>query len=184
MVSKFFDRQNCGRFLIEASCYSMQMQMLDIIYSYLNGEHLKGNDVTMKPYVFLKVFSGVVNSLSNDDLMKAAVKIFEKKNALSTFNDKHRMLDLLNRFTENRSIYSMPIKSLKSKSIAKMEQEVNSGPLKNSCSFEKSMPFQYNSGWMHLNTVSGTVEISVSTNGELKTVHIKPRQLQKIQIIE
>lgn len=141
MVSNFFDRQNCGRFLIEASCYSMQMQMLDIIYSYLNGEHLKGNDVTMKPYVFLKVFSGVVNNLRNDDLVKAAVKIFEKKNALSTFNDKHRLLDLLNGFTENRSIYSMPIKSLKSKSIAKMKQEVNSSPLKNSCSFEKSNIF-------------------------------------------
>lgn len=119
------DRQNFGRFFIEASCYSMQMQMLDIVCSYLNGEHLKGNDSAMKPLLFLKTFSDVVKNLGNDDLVNAAVRIFETKNALSTLNEKHHMLNLLNSFSKNRSIFAMPIKSLKSKSSGKTTHEVN-----------------------------------------------------------
>lgn len=46
--------------------------------------------------------------------------------------------------------------------------------------------FQYDSGWMHLNIMSGTVEFSMPTNdaSESKKLRIKTRKLQRIQINE
>lgn len=131
VCSFFFDRANCGRFLVEASCHSMQMQMMDIICSYLDGKTLKSDDLAKKLSLFLKVFKGTIKDIKNTELIKTAVNIFGATNKVSTFNEKHRMLNLLNGFTENRSIYSMPIESLKSKSDGTTTQEVTAKFVKN-----------------------------------------------------
>lgn len=106
-----WDRQNCGRHLLEASCYTVQMQMLDIICSYLHGEHLEDADVILKPAAFVKVFRDMITDIVDTGLLQVATEIFEKK-SLPTFNEKHRILELFNGRTENRSIHSMPIESL------------------------------------------------------------------------
>lgn len=102
----------------------MQMQMLDIICSYLHGEHLEGRHLVAKPYAFLKIFDGVIDDLTNDDLVNAAVRIF-KKTTLPTFDEKHQLLDLLNRLSVNQTVYSMPIKALRSTTTGKMTKRVN-----------------------------------------------------------
>lgn len=102
-----FYRQNCGRFLIDAKCYSMQMRMLNIICIYLRREQ----DFTMSinPFAFIAKFDGVVNV--TEDVMKTLIGIFNKTTTL-TLIEKHRILDLLNNCSKKRSIFSMPIKSL------------------------------------------------------------------------
>lgn len=44
---------------------------------------------------------------------------------------------------------------------------------------------QDNSGWMHLNVMSGTVEIWLTTNDEpTKKLYITPHKLERIDLIE
>lgn len=92
----------------------MQMHVLNIICSYVHGENLNDDNLAAKPFEFIRIFDGVIDGVTKDDLLQAATEMFAQKNPL-TFNAKHRILNLLNGRTEekNRAIYSMPIKSLK-----------------------------------------------------------------------
>lgn len=102
LIKSKFSRQNCGRFLIEAKCYSMQMRMLNIIFSYLCGrEHM-----TKNPLAFTAMFERVITVTNG--LSTAVTDIFNK-NAELTLIEKHRLLDLLNHCAPKRSIYSIAI---------------------------------------------------------------------------
>lgn len=108
-----FHRQNCGRFLIGANSYSMQMRMLNIISLYLRRE--QDFDMIIGPFAFIGIFDNVINITKN--VTKAMSEIFNQTTVL-TFIEKHRILDLLNDCSKKRSIYSIPIKSLNTMEIS------------------------------------------------------------------
>lgn len=102
----------------------MQMQMLDVICSYLYDEQTNVNDWKVKSYEFLKSFKGVVDDFKDDGLVNAVASVFAAKNASLAVTGKHRLLSALNGFAENPAIYSIPIKALKSKICGETEQKV------------------------------------------------------------
>lgn len=85
----------------------MQMEMLNIICSYLYGDQLDDDELLKIPSAFLDVFP--IDEVTKNALLKEATKLFGKK-APPTFNDKQHILGLLN--AKDPSIYSIPIESL------------------------------------------------------------------------
>lgn len=103
---------------MESNRYSMQMQMMDIICSYLHG------GLAQASHEFLKVFDGDVNDLTMDGLKHLAMKTFQKP-ASPSIEEKHEILDFLNRCKAPRSIHSMPLESLTSKGSDKPVNRVS-----------------------------------------------------------
>lgn len=114
MAHHWFDshrphRQSCGKFLIGAKNYSIQMRMLNIIVTYLHRKHER--HPAKKAHTFFVIFGNTINVTS--DVIKKVTDAFIMTTALR-FEEKHRLLDLLNTHSSiKRSVYSIPIKSMK-----------------------------------------------------------------------
>lgn len=129
ILFKWFDkchfivgRRNCGRLLIRMTRFSMQIKMLDIICSYLYGEHLQRPDPLVRAHIFISLFHG--NTVFSVDVKKEITKILDTKAEIS-FKDKHHLLSLINSSNTNRSVFSMPITILKPISLNNKTQPVN-----------------------------------------------------------
>lgn len=102
--------------------FSMQIKMLDIICSYLHGEHLKGAESLVKAHIFINLFDG--NAKFSADVKREITNILDTKAEIS-FKNKHHLLSLINSSNTNRSVFSTPIINLKPKSLNNKTQPVN-----------------------------------------------------------
>lgn len=100
----------------------MQIKMLDVICSYLHGEHLEGIDLLAKSFVFIsllekcvtltkEVENGVVNMLKTKDVLR--------------FEDKQQLLALINQCSKDSAIMSIPIQSLTPDFLNAEKKKVN-----------------------------------------------------------
>lgn len=89
----------------------MQMRVMNIICSYLRYDHMSDDEMIMNALEFTNVFDGAI-AVTND-VTRSIAKILSK-NTMPAFNEMHQLLDLLNGCAANRSIFSLPIKSMRS----------------------------------------------------------------------
>lgn len=117
-----FSRRNFGQFLFEATDFTMQMNMLNVICSYYHGEHLKEFDLLVKSYKAILLLRG--SGTFSDDVKNELVDIL-RTNAAIQFKDKQQILNLINGCVWPQAIISMPIDSLTPKALNNKMRKVN-----------------------------------------------------------
>lgn len=120
-ISESF-RRNCGQFLVEATDFTMQMNMLDVICSYFHGEHLNETDLLVKSFKVILLLRGSVKF--SDDVKNELVDIL-KTNAVIQFKDKQQILNLINGCVKPQAIISMSIDSLTPKVLNNKVRKVS-----------------------------------------------------------